>query len=511
MKGTHAITAALALLFGMITLGCVEKSTELTAAEREQISEFVSNDAPTPQHALDISFENKVTLLGYDLEPERWEPGQPITVTWYWKCERALEEGWLLFTHLADAAGQNRLNHDGDSVVRRLYPPGRWKAGEYVRDVQRIPLPADWSSPQATFYVGVWNGPHRLQITRGPSDGENRARALTVPVNAVEQAPARPALPGLQARRVTDPINVDGVLNEEAWGQAPATPRFVDTMTGGPAEPRATAKLLWDDQNLYVGFDVADDFLKSEMRNRDDHLWEQDCVEVMVDPDGDGRNYFEMQVSPTGVVFDTRYDTRREPQPFGHVDWDSGLRAQVTRRGTPNDSDADEGYTVEIAIPWMAFAAGEPAAERPTSGSTWRLNFFVMDAREDGQRAAGWSPPRVGDFHVLDRFGRVVFFDPASAAAAPPDPGVGAPGDSPPLKMRLPAAMIDRLRQQSQMVVLPGTRLDDRPQPGEPVPTRANPDPGMVATPMVTAMTPAAMVTTMVTTMVTAMDTTGTE
>jgi hypothetical protein len=48
-------------------------------------------------------------------------------------------------------------------------------------------------------------------------------------------------------------------------------------------------------------------------------------------------------------------------------------------------------------------------------------DFIVLDAREAGQRAAGWSAPRVGDFHALDRFGRVVFVDPSAptAAAAP--------------------------------------------------------------------------------------------
>ena len=45
------------------------------------------------------------------------------------------------------------------------------------------------------------------------------------------------------------------------------------------------------------------------------------------------------------------------------------------------------------------------------------MNFFVMDALEKGQRAVGWSPPLIGDFHTLDRFGRVVF--PQAAAPSP--------------------------------------------------------------------------------------------
>jgi hypothetical protein len=45
------------------------------------------------------------------------------------------------------------------------------------------------------------------------------------------------------------------------------------------------------------------------------------------------------------------------------------------------------------------------------------VNFFVMDARKEGQRAAGWSAPRIGDFHTLAKFGRVVFLEGAQPAA----------------------------------------------------------------------------------------------
>jgi hypothetical protein len=47
------------------------------------------------------------------------------------------------------------------------------------------------------------------------------------------------------------------------------------------------------------------------------------------------------------------------------------------------------------------------------------MNFFVMDAREHGQRAVGWSPPMIGDFHTLNRFGRVVFPQAAVVRAMP--------------------------------------------------------------------------------------------
>src|SRR5690606_30545696 len=160
-------------------------------------------------------------------------------------------------------------------------------------------------------------------------------------------------------------------------------------------------------------------FVQNTHEARDDHLWEQDAVEIMLDPGADGRNYFELQVSPSGIAFDARYDTRRQPQPFGHVDWNASLDAAAHVRGTANDDEADEGWSAEIAIPWAAFDVGEPPAARPVAGDSWRMNLYVMDQRpgDGADRAAAWSAPMTGDFHVPNRFGAVTFAGPAVAAA----------------------------------------------------------------------------------------------
>jgi len=222
-------------------------------------------------------------------------------------------------------------------------------------------------------------------------------------------ATARTAIPEANAPRATGEITLDGILDEADWDQATVTERFVRTMDGLPGEPVVTARLMWNDDSLLVAFEVRDDFLKCTLEGHDAHLWEQDAVELMIDPDGDGEGYFELQVSPTNLVFDTRFDTVRQPAPFGYPAWQSGLVAGVDARGTPNDDEMDDGYTVEARIPFAAFAAGSDPAEPPQEGQTWRVALYVLDARPEGQSGVGWSPPLVGDFHVPDRFGRVTF------------------------------------------------------------------------------------------------------
>jgi hypothetical protein len=227
------------------------------------------------------------------------------------------------------------------------------------------------------------------------------------------QRPSLAAVPRLAVLQTTRSPRLDGSLDDPAWDVAKTSGAFVETRSGDAAGMQASAKLLWDAQYLYVGVEVNDAWLRASDRKRDAHLWKQDCVELMLDPDGDGKDYFEIQVSPRGVVFDTRYDARRIPKPFGHLDWDSQIRLGVSPRGEIDDRAADAGYTVEMAIPWQAFSLQGKPVRSPAIGDQWRANLYVMDLGAARQQAAAWSALGIGDFHVLSRFGILAFEGPA--------------------------------------------------------------------------------------------------
>ena len=404
------------LFFGWVA-ACTGDVEPLTPAQRQAVSAYVSKVPPSPQHALDIDFDGKVKLLGYDLGREQWRPGQTMRVTWHWQVVESLGDGWKLFTHIDDVDNDRSLNQDGNGSVRWLYGPEHWRAGTYIRDPQELDLPEDWGGSFARIYVGFWRADERLRVSRGAADAtdaKGRALAATIPTPALEDAERRKdALPRLALVQTKRSPRLDGSLGDAVWGFANTTRAFVETRHGGLAPVQASAKLLWDARYLYVGVEVRDALLRASHTERDAHLWEQDCVELMIDPDGDGKNYFEIQVSPRGVVFDTRYDTPRAPRPFGHTDWDSKIRVAVAPRGKIDDKEADAGYTVEMAIPWQTFSLEGKPAPRPAIGDQWRANLYVMDLIDEQQRAAAWSSLGTGDFHVPRRFGILAFEGPA--------------------------------------------------------------------------------------------------
>jgi hypothetical protein len=216
-------------------------------------------------------------------------------------------------------------------------------------------------------------------------------------------------------------IVIDGRLDEAVWSTTPKTREFVHPGTGQPMEPGAsiggTVRLRYDYEALYIAFEARDKDVRGGFPKDaiDPHLWTGDTVELMLDPDGDGdnRDYYELQISPQGLVFDSQFDDYNQPRvlpdgPFGHQDFDSRVRRAVTVQGSlDDDSNEDQGYIVEAALPWKSLTKARQVP--PPTGAEWRANFYVMQ----NNGGVSWSPILgQGNFHKAARFGRLRFGQP---------------------------------------------------------------------------------------------------
>jgi Carbohydrate family 9 binding domain-like len=175
-------------------------------------------------------------------------------------------------------------------------------------------------------------------------------------------------LPVYGARRTVDVIRIDGKLDETSWARAPRMTGFRHIYDPSrPPKFPVEAAMLWDDANLYVAFSCVDPQPWGRMKNRDDRLWEEEVVEVFLDPDGDGENYAELEVSPHNVVVDLLI-----ARPKGDVN--EALRWTIAGLQTAVSRDA-HGWVTEIAIPWKSLdAAGVTAAPNP--GDEWRVGLY---------------------------------------------------------------------------------------------------------------------------------------
>ncbi len=389
----------------MIFAGCLEPALNVTTDQRDQVGEDLLSSPPAEMdQTLDVDFDGKVRLLGYDIKSRRVAPGQRVEVTWYWSCTKATGPGWRLFTHVIDDEGTSRLNQDKQGAIRTNFQPEHWRPGDVIRDRQLIEIPPAWSSPVLELRVGLWKKEDRMPIRSGSADDAQRARGPRITTNP---APAR----AVEVPYTAVAPTIDGRFADEAvWQGAARLAPFGQTMNGRPVEQKTAVRLLWNPKALYVAMEAEDDHLQSRFKNHDDTLWKEDVFEIFLDPKGDGKHYYEIQVSPAGVVFDSYLPAYRK----NRNDWSSGVQVKVARDGSLNNRlNVDKGWRAELAIP---FAALDRGGDRPPSaGDKWRANFFRVDVTRRKPVYSAWSPPLRGDFHALKKFGDLVFGDPPRA------------------------------------------------------------------------------------------------
>src|SRR4051794_1701657 len=85
--------------------------------------------------------------------------------------------------------------------------------------------------------------------------------------------------------RAETPLVIDGDVNKPAWAAAEAA-ELVLTTDGAPTPPehKTTVRMLWDDERLYVAFHSLDPHIWSGYQQRDDPLYNQECVELFLCP-----------------------------------------------------------------------------------------------------------------------------------------------------------------------------------------------------------------------------------
>lgn len=178
------------------------------------------------------------------------------------------------------------------------------------------------------------------------------------------------------AHKTDETIVIDGTATESDWINAPWTNDFIDIE--GEVKPtyQTRAKMLWDDTYFYVYAEMEEPHVWANLKQRDTIIFYNNDFEVFVDPDGDTHNYYEMEMNALNTVWDLFLD---QPYRHGNItlnDFDmNGMKTAVAVDGTLNDpSDKDQGWSVEIAIPWAVFRTSYFGVPTPVD-DYWRVNF----------------------------------------------------------------------------------------------------------------------------------------
>jgi Domain of unknown function (DUF5916)/Carbohydrate family 9 binding domain-like len=183
--------------------------------------------------------------------------------------------------------------------------------------------------------------------------------------------------PVIRAVRVTSPIRVDGRLDEPAWAAAQVVSAFTqyDPEEGKPASERTEARVMYDDDALYVGMRLHDrGRVNARLGRRDMDLADADWVGLVVDSYHDHLSAFSFDINPAGVRRDETKTDRGDDN-----DWDA-----VWEGAASVDSG---GWSAEYRIPFSQLRFNP-------QDSTWGIQLERIIGRRNEYSVLAFTPKR---------------------------------------------------------------------------------------------------------------------
>ena len=277
----------------------------------------------------------------------------------------------------------------------------------------------------------------------GPAQEKEEKRFPPVPDESI---------PRYDVYRTKTSIVIDGKLEEEVWSKTRPSRRFVDLITGQKTRYSTTVKVLWDPEYLYLGYEIQEPNVQAMFIERDSPIWQENDVEFFIA----GKDaYYELEINARGTLYEGlfvwqdvyetagfskipelnvgREGVRRQKfngvglkdHPRGlrwaFLAWDlPNLKSAVSVQGTLNDpSDKDQGWSVELAIPWSALKIldrSKPRKWPPKGGDVWRVDvsrFNQQKAEGEPVDSGGWAWTHHGiwDSHIPECFTYLILKD----------------------------------------------------------------------------------------------------
>jgi len=260
-----------------------------------------------------------------------------------------------------------------------------------------------------------------------PGDKNMSGVKLNIPFPLIEFDP-----PVYNCKRAPFALkDVDGNLDKEFWQNADFTEAFRDIEGPSMPSPRyeTKAKMLWDDDNLYIGAILYGDEIWANQTEHDCVIFYDNDFEIFIDPDSDTQEYIEYEMNALGTYWDLLLTKayRDLGSPINSLEV-KGIKNGVKIAGKLNVPDPENKFwSVEVVIPFETIAECDISRKAPMAGDFYRMNFSRVQwkvdksgskyskilSKETGKPLPEdnwvWSPTGVINIHYPELWGYVFF------------------------------------------------------------------------------------------------------
>lgn len=177
-------------------------------------------------------------------------------------------------------------------------------------------------------------------------------------------------------------------------------------------KPKTQAKLLYDDNFVYVIFRVEDKYVRAVAQKNHDPVCNDSCVEFFFTPGTDiSKGYFNIEVNCGGVIL-SRHQTAPmvNRNPLTAEEFERFQIYHSEPKMVEPEKQEPTTWIVEYRVPIDVLEKRCPV-DRPAPGITWRANFYKCGSQTSHPHWLTWSvvdnpKPK---FHMPEFFGTLEF------------------------------------------------------------------------------------------------------
>ncbi|MCL1854908.1 MAG: carbohydrate-binding family 9-like protein [Clostridia bacterium] len=172
---------------------------------------------------------------------------------------------------------------------------------------------------------------------------------------------------------------------------------------GRPPRFSTEARLVYDDERLYVSFLCDDDRFLATMTGFNDTIYLEDVVEVFIDDDCDRKTYIEIEISPINTVLHYLIQNDLAGRFIGFARVDQCVHSHVE---TEETGPSRMKWHAEFSIPLHEFITAPNIP--PLPGDQWLFNLYRIKQGRAGEECS-YSNTKRDSFHHPSCFVPLVF------------------------------------------------------------------------------------------------------
>lgn len=215
-----------------------------------------------------------------------------------------------------------------------------------------------------------------------------------------------------QVTKFDIPPKINAIWNKQPWENI--RPIRISQYMGNKPDhfPVTQAKLGYDENALYVIFQVDDQYVKAVYSQHQDPVYKDSCVEFFFSPDETTENgYFNLEMNCGGtMLFHHQKTPGIESVSIGDEDIAEIMVAHSLPKTVDPEIKEPTTWVVEYRIPFKILRKYHDFND-PVGGDLWRANLYKCADDTSSPHWLTWSPidfPRP-NFHLPAYFGVLQF------------------------------------------------------------------------------------------------------